>query len=96
MRNRFQIRLSAVLLDRDLAVFHILTRPDDDDENAVVDLAQMLYTAENLRAELRTTELCWSVGYNLAVHQEEFNLCWARFFKDQTQKKQAQIASVHV
>ncbi|KAL6252947.1 hypothetical protein RBB50_000666 [Rhinocladiella similis] len=47
------------------------------------------------RIQSEKVELCWPVGYNIAINQKEFNNSWARFFGDQTLEKQAQIASVH-
>lgn len=78
----FNLKLVALHLPWDLAVFSIITRPSGDDGNETISGDQITFVGQS--HELSSYRDWWSVGYNSLHDEVSFNLFWTNFYLRQS------------
>jgi hypothetical protein len=91
--NTFNLKLVALHLPWDLAVFSITTRPSGDDENETLSRDQIMFVGQS--HELSSYKDWWSVGYNSLHDEVSFNLFWTDFYLRQSPVTRNMIEQQH-
>ena len=89
----FNLKLVALHLPWDLAVFSIMTRPSGDGGNETISGDQIMFVGQS--HELSSYKYWWSVGYNSLHDKASFNLFWTNFYLRQSPLTRNMVKQQH-